>query len=127
MNPGSSSKDGIADATHPVIDGYVVAEEPYAAFAAGRQNDVPTLIGSNSDEGRPMIAGVGVKLATFADDLAGAFYGSHVVRDLAADYLKDYPATSDGEARERRAGFERDLRFGWDMWTWAHLSTYSTI
>jgi para-nitrobenzyl esterase len=108
---------------HPIIDGYVVPEEPYAAFAAGRQNDVPTLIGSNSDEGRPMIAGVDVKLATFAEDLGRAFYGSNVVRDLAADYLKSYPATTDREARERRASFERDLRFGWDMWTWARMQT----
>src|SRR6185437_10519555 len=87
------------------------------------QNDVPTLIGSNADEGRPMIAGVDVKLATFAEDLSKAFYGSNVVRDLAENYLKTYPATTDREARERRANFERDLRFGWDMWTWARMQT----
>ncbi len=108
---------------HPIIDGYVVREEPFAAFAAGRQNDVPTLIGSNSDEGRPMIAGVDVKRATFAEDLSNAFYDSPVVRDLAEDYLKSYPAKTDGELRERRAGFERDLRFGWDTWTWARMQT----
>ena len=114
---------GNAAPMHPIIDGYVVPEEPYAAYAAGRQNDVPILIGSNSDEGRPMIAGVDVKLATFAEDLSKAFYDSPVVRDLAQDYLKSYPAVTDQEGRERRAGFERDLRFGWDMWTWARMQT----
>jgi para-nitrobenzyl esterase len=84
---------------------------------------VPTLIGSNSDEGRPMVAGVDVKLATFAEDISNAFYDSPVVRDLAQDYLKSYPATTDLQARERRASFERDLRFGWDTWTWARMQT----
>src|SRR5579872_2192763 len=114
-------KNDLSGTTHPIIDGYVVPEEPYAAFAAGRQNDVPTLIGSNSDEGRPMIAGLDVKLGTFAEDIGKAFGGSTVVRDLANDYLKFYPASTDKEAREDRAGFERDLRFGWDMWTWARM------
>lgn len=102
-------------------DGYVVPEEPYVAFVGGRQNDVLTLIGLNADEGRSMIAGVDVKLATFAEDLSKAFYGSNVVRELAENYLKTYPAATDHEARERRASFERDLRFGWDMWTWARM------
>jgi para-nitrobenzyl esterase len=121
IEPEKFLKDNSTSPAHPIIDGYVVREEPYAAFAAGRQNDVPILIGSNSDEGRPMIAGVDVKRATFAEDLSNAFYGSNVVRDLAEDYLKSYPAKTDAEARERRAGFERDLRFGWDTWTWARM------
>jgi para-nitrobenzyl esterase len=123
LQPEQFLKGGIAGTTHPIIDGYVVPEEPYAAFAAGRQNDVPTLIGSNSDEGRPMIAGLDVKLATFAEDIGNAFGGSSVVRGLAQDYLKVYPATTGREARERRASFERDLRFGWDMWTWTRMQT----
>ena len=57
--------------------------EPYIAFAAGRQNDVPILIGSNSEEGQPMNAGIHVKLATSAEDIAKPFEGSKVVRDLA--------------------------------------------
>jgi para-nitrobenzyl esterase len=116
-------KDIDTGPAHPIIDGYVVPEEPFLAFAAGRQNDVPTLIGSNSDEGRPMVAGVNVKLATFAGDISSAFYDSPVVRDLAQDYLTNYPATTDAQARERRATFERDLRFGWDTWTWARMQS----
>jgi para-nitrobenzyl esterase len=123
LEPERFLKDIDTAPSHPIIDGYVVPEEPFAAFAAGRQNDVPTLIGSNSDEGRPMVAGVNVKLTTFAEDISNAFYDSPVVRDLAQDYLKSYPATTDLQARERRASFERDLRFGWDTWTWARMQT----
>ena len=68
-----------------------------------------------------MIAGAHVKLATFAEDVAKSFEGSPVVRSLADEYLKAYPAANDGEAREARANFERDLRFGWDTWTWARM------
>jgi para-nitrobenzyl esterase len=32
-------------------DGYVLPTEVYATFAAGQQNDVPTLVGSNASEG----------------------------------------------------------------------------
>jgi carboxylesterase type B len=34
-----------------VVDGYVVPEHPAQAFAKGRQNDVPLLVGWNADEG----------------------------------------------------------------------------
>jgi para-nitrobenzyl esterase len=33
------------------VDGYVVPEDVYLIFAKGRQNRVPVLVGSNSDEG----------------------------------------------------------------------------
>jgi para-nitrobenzyl esterase len=36
---------------YPVIDGHVLPESPFAAFARGRQAPVPLMIGSNADEG----------------------------------------------------------------------------
>ena len=120
LAPEQFLKEHKAGTMHPIIDGYVVPEEPYVAFAAGRQSDVPILIGSNSDEARPLVAGRNIKLATFAEDI-GEAWGSKVVRSLAEEYLKAYPARTDREAHDARANFERDLRFGWDMWTWARL------
>jgi para-nitrobenzyl esterase len=111
---------GNAGTTHPIMDGYVLPKGPYDVFKEGRQNDVPLLVGSNADEGKTFIAGTDVKLASFSEDIGKAL-GSNVVRDLANEYLKLYPATTDQEARESRAKFERDLRFGWDMWTWARM------
>jgi para-nitrobenzyl esterase len=34
----------------PAIDGWLVPDDPMALFAAGKQHDVPLLIGSNADE-----------------------------------------------------------------------------
>ena len=120
LEPGRFLKEHEAGTMHPIVDGYVLPEEPYAAFAAGRQNDVPILIGSNADEARPLIGGKNIKLASFAEDI-GEDWGSKVVRSLAEEYLEAYPAKTDREAREARARFERDLRFGWDMWNWARM------
>jgi para-nitrobenzyl esterase len=120
LGPEQFLKNGLAGTFHPIIDGYVLPEEPYAAFAAGRQNDVPILIGSNADDARPLIPSGNIRLASFAEDI-GKAWGSQVVRALAEEYIKLYPATTDREARESRAKFETELRYGWDMWTWARL------
>jgi para-nitrobenzyl esterase len=56
-----------------------------------------------------------VKAASFAQDIAQAW------GPLPPPVIAAYPFASDGQARKARADLERDLRFGWDMWTWARL------
>jgi para-nitrobenzyl esterase len=102
---------------HPIIDGYVVPSTPYEVFAAAKQNDVPILIGSNADEGKPFLDGLTIKAATYARDIRNSF------GDLPDDVLNVYPHATDAQAREARANFERDLRFGWDVWTWARMQS----
>ena len=96
LKPEQFPKNGIAGTIHPIIDGFVVPEEPYFVFAAGRQNDVPILIGSNADDARPLIPRGTIRLATFVEDIGNA-WGSKVVRALAEEYIKTYPATTDRE------------------------------
>jgi len=108
-------------ANHPIIDGYVLAKEPYDIFAAARQNDVPILIGSNADEGKPMIQGVTVKAASYAADIRPMF------GPLPDDFLDVYPHATDAEAREARADVERDVRFGWDVWSWARMQSKTGV
>jgi len=100
---------------HAVIDPYVLPLSPYEAFAAGQQNDVPLLIGSNADEARAMVDVTHETAATFDKDL------EHSVGQLPPALVAAYPHATDEEAREARLGLERDLRFGWDMWAWARL------
>jgi para-nitrobenzyl esterase len=76
----------------PVVDGRFLVEETPATFAAGKQNDVPTITGLNADEAS---AGPGYGKAT-----ADAFrkqleqrYGERAARILAT-----YPAGTDEEA-----------------------------
>jgi para-nitrobenzyl esterase len=102
--------------SHPVIGPYVMPRPPYDVFAAGEQNDAPILIGSNADEARALIPDLaGVKAATFDADIARTW------GPLPATLLAGYPHATDAEAVRGRLDFERDLRFGWDMWAWASL------
>jgi para-nitrobenzyl esterase len=100
---------------HPVIAPYVLPLSPYEVFVSGQQNDVPLLLGSNADEARAIVDVTHVTTATFLSDIEQSF------GPLSTPLMAAYPHTTDEEARKARLDFERDLRFGWDMWTWARL------
>jgi para-nitrobenzyl esterase len=104
---------------HFILDGYVLRREPYEVFAAAQQQQMPVLLGWNADEGSYFLQGQKVRAASFAADLQRDF------GPLPPQLLAAYPATSDEEARTSRAALERDLRFGYDMWTWARLQAKS--
>ena len=105
-----------ATIAHPVIGPGLLPLSPYDAFAAGAQNDVPILIGSNANEAGAMIANIdSVKAASFDSDIEKQF------GRLPPQLPAAYPHATDQEARAARLGFERDLRFGWDAWAWARL------
>jgi para-nitrobenzyl esterase len=109
---GGANAGGV---THPVIEPYVLPMSPYEAFASGRQNDVPLLIGSNAEEARALTNVADVRASTFNEDVQSRFGA------LPAAILAAYPHATDAEARRARLDLERDLRFGWDMWAWARL------
>ena len=100
----------------PNVDGWLLPDQVYAIFAAGKQNDVPTLIGSNANEGTAFTPAT-VKAEGFKN-LAKTRFG-----DQSDAYLKLYPATSDEQAHESSAESMRDQTFGWEMRTWARMQT----
>lgn len=108
---------------HPIVDGVVMPMPPSLAYKAGRISRVPVLLGANDDERRAFVAGRSVTAATLVDGLVRAF--GEQLRGVIATVPKNYPANTDAEALTSRALFERDLRFGWDMWTWARLQAAS--
>lgn len=98
----------------PIVDGYVVPDDQYKLYAAGKYNDVPVLIGYNSDEGlsfpsgrtpEDYISGVEGRFGPFADDL-----------------IKAYPAGENNVPRSAR-NLMRDAAFGWHTWSWARLQS----
>jgi para-nitrobenzyl esterase len=102
--------------SHPVIEPEIMPRSPYDTFVAGQQNDVPILIGSNENEARSLIPDLAtVRAATFDADITKRW------GVLPPALLAPYPHTTDAEAVRARLDFERDLRFGWDMWAWASL------
>jgi para-nitrobenzyl esterase len=87
---------------HAVIEPYVLPLSPYyETFASGLQNDVPLLIGSNSDEARAMVDVTHETAATFDSDLERS------VGQLPPVLVAAYPHATDEEARQARLGLER--------------------
>jgi para-nitrobenzyl esterase len=98
----------------PIIDGYVIADDQYKLYEAGKFNDTPILVGYNSDEGASFsppktpedyFKGVKTRYGKFADDLIKAYpVGSNTVPKTARDLA-------------------RDAAFGWHTWSWARLES----
>jgi para-nitrobenzyl esterase len=98
----------------PIIDGWVIPDDQYKLYEAKRYNDVPVLIGYNSDEGlsfspprtpEDYITSVKSRFGPFADKLIAAYPpGTGTVAKTARDLM-------------------RDAAFGWQTWIWARLQS----
>jgi para-nitrobenzyl esterase len=106
---------GAAGLGHPVIGARVLPLAPWDAYTTGRENRVPLLLGYNAEEARSLTDLSAIRAATFQADLAKTF------GPLPPALLASYPFADDASAQAARGAFERDLRFGWDMWAWARL------
>ena len=98
----------------PIVDGFVIPDDQHRMYEARNYNDVPVLIGYNSDEGlsfpsgrtpEEAIAGVKKRFGPFADTL-----------------MQAYPFGENGVSRSAR-NLMRDAAFGWHTWAWANLQT----
>ena len=98
----------------PITDGWVIPDDQYKLYEAGRFNDTPILVGYNSDEGlsftrvrtsEEYVAGVRARYGPFADRL-----------------LEAYPAAGGGVPKTAR-DLARDSAFGWHTWSWARLQS----
>jgi para-nitrobenzyl esterase len=98
----------------PIVDGWVIPDDQYKLYEAGKFNDTPILVGYNSDEGASFtrtkdpiefIAGVENRYGTFA-----------------AELLKAYPVGEDTVPKTAR-DLSRDAAFGWQTWSWARLQS----
>lgn len=95
----------------PIVDGAVLPQQPSEVFAAGKQAAMPTLVGSNADEGTAYP--VAMTPAAFAAD-AEKRYGADAARLLAL-----YPASTEAEARSASYALMRDRVFASSMRRWA--------
>jgi para-nitrobenzyl esterase len=100
----------------PSIDGYVLTEDPYVRFAAGRQHDVPLLTGWNVAEGQPFAnrALPAQTTAAFTAAATQVFGAGNMER-----FLQLYPAGSDAQARESAVTLIGDLVISSQNWAWA--------
>ena len=100
-----------ADLFSLVVDRYVLSESPDAAFAAGRQSDIPLMAGWTSAE----IKWIDYWLEEFLAARDELFPGA---RDEAA---RIYPAASDAEAYRMGIAMASDTWVVYPMWRWLEL------
>jgi para-nitrobenzyl esterase len=104
-----------------IVDGYIIPEDLSITFAAGRQNDVDVLAGSNKDENTFFGGGRGRGGAPGAAAPApGAAVEGYMAQaknrygELADSYLKLYPANGDAEVGPAGAQAQND-EINWNM------------
>jgi para-nitrobenzyl esterase len=102
-----------------IMDGAVIDEPPAEAYRQGRINPTAFIIGSNHDEGVIFLTGKRVTPEEF-DEVLGLDFPSWLIK-LAAPSPGNTPATAYAAVKR----FEGDVRFHWDMWTWARLATHA--
>ena len=98
----------------PIVDGYVIPDDQHKLYENGKYNDVPVLIGYNSDEG-----------ASFSHEKTPeAYYAAVNARygKFANQLIEAYPATKDRVPKTAR-DLMRDAAFGWHTWSWANLQS----
>ena len=98
----------------PIIDDYLIPDDQYVLYEEGKFNDIPILVGYNSDEGasftrtrdpKEFIDGVNERFGKFADELLSA-----------------YPVGEENVPKTAR-DLARDAAFGWHTWSWARLQS----
>jgi para-nitrobenzyl esterase len=82
----------------PVVDGWVLPQDVYSIFAAGKHNDVPLIVGTVADDA----PGRGAAPMRAADVPA---YARDTFGELSDKYLKLYPASTDAEAAASALAF----------------------
>jgi para-nitrobenzyl esterase len=91
----------------PVVDGWVIPDDPLALMAAGKESDVPLLIGTTADESSLFIVGSPharsrAAFRTFVE----SWFGKETDR-----VLEQYPGTSPQELHEALARLMTDASF----------------
>jgi len=107
---------GLGGGFWPNFDGDVLPTDQYMLYSAGKFNDTPVLIGTNSDEGA-MFTPPHVTSADYEKQIRGT-YGEKADLILAAN-----PHATDGEAHTAAKNNFRDSVFAWSTWRWASLQS----
>lgn len=105
-------------APRPNLDGWVFPRGLCEIFQRGEHNDVPVIVGWNADEGTNLVhPWAPTDVSRYREQIRKQY------EDLAEEFLELYEVGDDEDAR--RAHFESytDSDKGWQMRTWARMTT----
>jgi para-nitrobenzyl esterase len=99
----------------PNADGYVIPDDQYKLYEAGKYNDVNVIIGTNSDEG-----------GMFTRPSEPDAYKQRTKQrfgDFADRILEAYPGETEEQTYTSSADIFRETAFAWPSWAWARLQS----
>ncbi|WP_211224513.1 carboxylesterase family protein [Marinimicrobium agarilyticum] len=96
----------------PIVDGHVIPDDQYKLYQKGDYNDVPVIVGYNSDEGLSFVR---------SDDPKAFVEGIETRFGPFAEPLMDAYGISETEVTRNARNLIRDAAFGWHTWSWARL------
>jgi para-nitrobenzyl esterase len=96
----------------PLVEGYVLPVSVHDIYAAGKQNDVPLILGWNFDDN---VGGQPKKATEYQEEVRSRFGA------LAGKVLEAYPGNTDEEAAASQRAMGRDETFGIQDYNWGKL------
>lgn len=99
----------------PNTDGWVIPGDQYKLYESGRYNDVPVLVGYNSDEG--LLFGNPKSQEAYVQNVRERYH------HFSDKILAAYPGGETPSLKWTARNLLRDSAFGWGAWTWARLQT----
>lgn len=102
----------------PAIDGWILPAPAGEIFAAGKQNDVPLLVGWNADEGSLFSSGV-FGTQSLSEMLTARF------GDKSGEAAIFYPSATPEEELRSRVSWAGDTEIRQPTWSWAMAQTKS--
>jgi para-nitrobenzyl esterase len=99
----------------PNADGYIIPDDQYKLYEAGKYNDVNVIIGTNSDEG-----------GMFTRPSEPDAYKQRTKQrfgDFADRILEIYPGDTEEQTYTSSADIFRETAFAWPSWAWARLQS----
>ena len=107
---------------HMTVDGYVLPQTPYEAYAQGTHNEEAQLHGFNREESAPFILFDQANMKNYEGKVRAAFEEPYASQILAL-----YPATTDAEARRNWADIYTAVLFTYGHWCWERQALASGI
>ncbi len=99
----------------PIVDGHVIPDDQYKLYKAGKYNDVPILVGTNSDEGAGFVQPT--RPEEYVENTRLRF------GPFSNEILRLYPGDTEANTMRSMADLFRDSHFAWHTWVWAKLQT----
>jgi para-nitrobenzyl esterase len=87
----------------PIIDGWVITEDPSQSFASSHQANVPLIVGTNADDGTIFLENLPFKTA--------ADYHSYLASHFSDTLFNLYPATDDTQVQAAASRLITDFVF----------------